>query len=276
MRRGGRILVILGLFLGLLTALGTFAALSQVTTQPQQVDVQKVVVATQNIGGRTEVLAGQIGLADWPTNAIPQGGVFTSMEQVAGQIALYPIAPGQLILPSMLISKEGARQSKTLASILVPENKVLVSYGVSAQGGVAGAVQPGDYVDMMLTLTPTTLPPTTTVSTTTPRPVIGLTGLEGLPVTQLFLQNVLVMHIGTWPTGAAQEQQAGNTGIMTFALDRQDALALKSASEQAGGDGSIWLILRRVGDNRPATAEGVTLQYLNKRFNFNLVPAVNR
>jgi hypothetical protein len=64
--------------------------------------------------------------------------------------------------------------------------------------------------------------------------------------------------------------------MMTFALDRQDALTLKSASEQAGGDGSIWLVLRRVGDNKPASAEGVTLQYLNKRFNFNLVPAVNR
>jgi Flp pilus assembly protein CpaB len=274
MRRGGRILVILGLFLGLLTALGTFVVLSQASTQTQRVDVQQVVVATQSIGGRTEIQAGQIGLLEWPTNAIPQGGVFTSVDQVAGQIALYPIAPGQLILPSMLISKQGATQTKTLASILVPEGKVLVSYGVSAQGGVAGAVQPGDYVDMMLTLAPTL--PSTTTTTATTRPTTALTGLEGLPVTQLFLQNVLVVHVGNWPSGTAQEQQEGNTGMMTFALDRQDALTLKSASEQAGGDGSIWLVLRRVGDNKPASAEGVTLQYLNKRFNFNLVPAVNR
>lgn len=273
MRRGGRILVILGLFLGLLTALGTFVVLSQASTQTQRVDVQQVVVATQSIGGRTEIQAGQVGLLDWPTNAIPQGGVFTSVDQVAGQIALYPIAPGQLILPSMLISKQGATQSKTYASILVPENKVLVSYGVSAQGGVAGAVQPGDYVDMMLTLAPTL--PSTTTTTATTRPTTALTGLEGLPVTQLFLQNVLVMHVGTWPSGTAGEE-TGNTGMITFALDRQDALTLKSASEQAGGDGSIWLVLRRVGDNRPASTEGVTLQYLNKRFNFNLVPAVNR
>lgn len=273
MRRGGRILVILGLFLGLLTALGTFAVLTQNTAQTQKIDVVQVVIATQNIGGRTEIQAGQISIQEWPANAVPQGGVFTSVDQVAGQIALYPIAPGQLILPSMIISKEGAKQTKTLASILVPENKILVTYGVSVQGGVAGAIQPGDYVDMLLTLAPT-LPPTITVPTTPARPT-ALTGLEGLPVTQMFLQNVLVMHIGNWPSGAVKEE-AGGTGLVTFALDHQDALALKSASEQAGGDGSIWLVLRRVGDTKIVTAEGVNLQYLNKRFNFNLVPAVNR
>lgn len=271
MRRGGRILVILGLVLGLLTGLGTFTVLSQQTTQSQKVDVQQVVVATQNIGGRTEIQAGQIGKQDWPSSAIPPGGVFTNIDQVAGNIALYPIAPGQLILPSMVITKGAALQTKTYASILAPENKVLVAFNTTPLGGVAGAIQPGDFVDMMLTLSPSQ--PTTT--TLPAGRTTALTGLEGLPVTQLFLQNVLVMQIGNWPSGAAKEGTAASN-IVTFALDRQDALALKSAQEQAAGDGAIWLVLRRIGDTKPASTEGVTLQYLNKRFNFNLVPAVNR
>jgi hypothetical protein len=55
------------------------------------------------------------------------------------------------------------------------------------------------------------------------------------------------------------------------ALDRQDALSLKSAREQ----GQIDLILRRVGDHAKFdNLEPVTLQYLNKRFKFNLISPI--
>jgi Flp pilus assembly protein CpaB len=164
----------------------------------------------------------------------------------------------------MFIDKSKVNETRSNASYVIPTGKVAVSFSFPT---IANAVQAGDTVDLMLTLSPTGAP-----SASTNRPA-STTGTEGQPVTQLMLQDVLILQIGSW--GAApsngQQQPAGG-GEITFAVERQDALALKSANEQ----GSIQLLLRPAGDHKPATTEPVTLQYLNKRFNFNLLPAVGK
>jgi Flp pilus assembly protein CpaB len=83
------------------------------------------------------------------------------------------------------------------------------------------------------------------------------------------LQDILILQVGPWSTGSSDSKNAGAASLLTFALDRQDALSLKSAREQ----GQIDLILRRAGDHAKFdNLEPVTLQYLNKRFKFNLTP----
>jgi Flp pilus assembly protein CpaB len=82
------------------------------------------------------------------------------------------------------------------------------------------------------------------------------------------LQDLLVLQVGPWSSGSSDSKNAASASLITFALDRQDALTLKSAREQ----GQIDLILRRAGDHKVADTEPVTLQYLNKRFKFNLTP----
>ncbi len=265
MRRGGRILVMLGLVLGLVTALGTFVVLSSTPQPGPSVATRSVIVAQQNIGNLSEIPAEALGKADWPEAALPPSGVFEKIEDVAGKVALQPIFPGQIILPPMITSKDKAKETKTYASLIVPEGKVAVAFQINPQTGVAGAIQPGDTVDMLLTLAPSA-PSTQTVSARAPAP---LTGLEGLPVTQIFLQDVLVVQVGAWPSGGAQDKNApAQANLLTFILDRQDALALKAAREQ----GQLELSLRHAGDHKIIQAEPVTLQYLNRRFNFNLVP----
>ena len=78
--------------------------------------------------------------------------------------------------------------------------------------------------------------------------------------------DILVINVGNWPSGAAgaQEKQAATAQVITFAVNPQDAIALKSAREQ----GIIELALRRAGEHKPVTTEPVTLPYLMKRFNF--------
>ena len=81
------------------------------------------------------------------------------------------------------------------------------------------------------------------------------------------LQDVLVIKVGSWAVATDKNAPAGNA--LTLSIDRQDALALKAAREQ----GSIEIVLRRVGDHKVYDLEPVTLPYLNKRFKFNLTPA---
>ncbi len=260
MRRGGRILVLFGIILGMITAGGVFLFLINNQTSPEQVTTQKVVVAQQNIPGRTEILPEAIALRDWPVAALPQGA-FDRMEGVTGKLAMETIYPGQIILPQMIIDKETVKETRSNASFVVPEGKIGVAFPVSSLSGVAGAIQNGDTVDVLLTLTPNT-------GVVVTRTASSLVGGEGQAVTQLMLQDVLILNVGLWPSANA-EKNAPAAGYVTFALAPQDALALKAAREQ----GVIELVLRRAGDHKPITTEPVNLQYLNKRFNFNLLPS---
>ncbi len=265
MRRGGRVLILLGIILGLVTAIGTFMALS--TTQPpvEQVQTRPVVIAMQNIPDRTEIRSDQVGTQQWP-EPVPAGAI-GNMSDVIGKLALEPIYQGQLILPQMFIDKGKVGETRSNASYVIPEGKVAASFSFST---IANAIQPGDTVDLMLTLSPSGLAGAAGTARPAGTTTTATTGTEGQPVTQLMLQDVLILNIGSWgaaPSGSQQQQQQAPGGEITFALDRQDALALKSASEQ----GSIQLILRRAGDHKQVTTEPVTLQYINNRFNFNLL-----
>ncbi len=262
MRRGGRILIVLGLLLGLITAAVTFITLSQGTTPQETIATRDVVVATQNIGQRAEITLDMVSTASFPINAIP-AGAFEFPQAVVGKLTLMPIYPGQIILPPMIADKPAPIITPTgsIASFMIPEGKVAMAFEISNINGVAGAIQPGDTVDILVTLQASALPPAT------PRPGTATTGTEGLPVTQLTLQDVLVLHVGSW---GIQDRNAPPGGILTFVLDRQDAATLKGFKEQ----GQIDLVLRRVGDRKIYEIEPVSLQYLNRRFKFNLLPGI--
>jgi pilus assembly protein CpaB len=264
MRRGGRILVVLGLLLGAITAIGTFLVLSSAVEQGAQIPTKPVVIALQPIVDRSIISGDAVGIKDWP-EPLPPGQLFDKTADVVGKLAIEPIYPGQIILPPMIIDKQKAGEigTRSNAAFVIPEGRVAMAFSISDITGVGNALQAGDYVDLMLTLQSSGLP--------TCPPAKPCSGTEGLPVTQLMLQDVLVLQVGPWSSGTGESKGGGQASLITFALDRQDALSLKSAREQ----GQIDLILRRVGDHAKFdNLEPVNLQYLNKRFKFNLISPI--
>ncbi len=254
MRRGGRVLVLLGILLGVLTAGGVYFVLLTAQPQTPQVKTISVVVAQQNIASRAEIPPEALGKADWPEPYVPPGA-FERTADVTGKVALEPIYQGQIILPPMLLDKTKVKETRSNASYVVPEGKVAVAYPLTALVGVAGAIQTGDTVDLIMTLSPGGKVMTGTQT---------ITINEG-SVTQFFLQDVLILNLGPWPGPAGQEKSTvPAASILTFAVTPQDALALKTAREQ----GVIEFVLRRAGDHQPFRTEPVTLAYLIKRFNF--------
>ncbi len=253
MRRGGRVLVLLGILLGVLTAGGVYFVLLTAQPQTPQVKTISVVVAQQNIAMRAEILPEALGKADWPEPYVPPGA-FEKTADVTGKVALEPIYQGQIILPPMLLDKTKVKETRSNASYVVPEGKVAVAYPLNPLVGVAGALQTGDMVDLIMTLSPGK------VMTGTQTITIN----EG-SVTQFFLQDVLILNLGPWPGPAGADKNAPPAAsILTFAVTPQDALALKAAREQ----GTIEFVLRRAGDHQPFRTEPVSLAYLIKRFNF--------
>jgi pilus assembly protein CpaB len=263
MRGGGRILVLLGLVFGIIAAGGTFVMLSNSANTTPLVPTKMVVVAQQNVNQRDIIASGAVALKEWPESALPPTGFLESTDLVVGKLALVPIFPGQLVLSPMIVDKKDAETNKSDASFLVPEGKVAVAFPLTDLVGVSGAIQAGDLVDVLLTLNPSALPQS--------RVATAPTGTEGLPATQLMLQNVQILQVGTW---ANKDKNAPAGTSVTLVLSRQDALAIKSARELGIAEFAL----------RPATkdkeiefkTESVTLQYLNRRFNFNLLPASAR
>src|SRR3990172_7949057 len=112
MRRGGRVLVLLGIVLGILTAGGTFLVLSTAQPEGQQIPTRSVVIAQQNITDRTEIAPEAIGKADWPEAFLPPGA-YENTNQVTGKLAIQAIYQGQIILPQMILDKNQIKETRS-------------------------------------------------------------------------------------------------------------------------------------------------------------------
>lgn len=163
----GRLLIILGVILGLAT-LGAVAFLlfgsgmgggligeEEPTPTPgaappeseeAQIPTTQVIVALQPIGRGQPFVAGSIGRRDWPANNVPPDIIADEAETI-GKVAKTEIVQGQVIVRSMLADVAGAGE----ASFQVPPGRLAVAYPINRQSSVAYALQPGDYVDILIT-----------------------------------------------------------------------------------------------------------------------------
>lgn len=163
----GRLLIILGIILGLATVgLVAFLLLgpgaggdgTETPAEEGQAPVQQqpdggssapsvqVIVALQPIARGTEFVAGSIGRRDWPPNNVPPNTIADEAETI-GKVAKTDIVQGQVIVRDMLVDKAGAGE----ASLNIPPGRVAVAYPMNRQTSVAYAIQPGDSVDLLVT-----------------------------------------------------------------------------------------------------------------------------
>jgi len=288
--RRGRLFIILGLILALVTAGGAYLLLSQQKAGPagpQEVPTTRVVVAIQNIGQGQPILPETIAMTDWPKDQVPPGAILNQAD-VAGKLARVPIFQGQVLQREMLIDKEQMIAEGTHASWQIPPGKVAVAFPVTRLSSVAYAVQAGDFVDILITLYLVDVDPETQVKEPVERVGVegGIIGTQTpRQVTQLTLQDVQVLRVGEWNTeqaqaAAAQQQQGRQQGtqetprpagpdIITLLVDQQDALVLKFIRESGA---VVDLALRARDDHNLVSTESVTLDYVVRRFNIAVPP----
>ncbi|NLE76767.1 MAG: Flp pilus assembly protein CpaB [Chloroflexi bacterium] len=289
--RRGRIFIILGLVLALVTAFGAFLLLNQPQNAPsvqQETPTKRVVVAVQNIGAGQPILPETITMTDWPQDQIPPGAILNQAE-TAGKLASAPIYQGQVLQQQMLIGKDDMMLQGTHASWMIPEGMVAVAFPVNRISSVAYAIQAGDFVDVLITVNLVDLDMESQVKQPVER--VGAQGTiigkqEPRQVVQLTLQNVEILKVGDWNTGIPgaepepkeekQQQASGQAtptpkgpDIITVLLDQQDALVLKFLRESGA---VIDLALRARDDRSLVTTESVTLDYIMRRFDITPPP----
>lgn len=258
MRGGGRIFVILGIILALIAGVAVFVVLASAEPQPEVVPTTKLVVAFQQVPARTEISPDQIGEVDWPVRVPTPIGAYERPADVVGKLSRNPIYAGQPIISDMVISKGDIEAQHSNAALLLEQGEVAVALGVTLGSNVAEAIQPGDRVDLIVTYNVEI------------QNALSGQGQGPYVVTQKTLENVLILQVGPWPRDVGEQsssQGGGAIGIVTLQMVEQDALTLKHLEQTAS---SYAFVLRAANDEQIFTTEPVTIEYLNKRFNFNI------
>jgi Flp pilus assembly protein CpaB len=275
--------------------------------------MQEIVVAAQNIPRGYLVTSDAVQTATWPETSVPDGAL-TDLEAVLGRIARVDIVLDMPITEGMLTDMPGDLGAEgSDAALQIPPGKVAYALPVARYSGVAWALRPGDHVDVIISLLVVeldedfqTILPNQSACVQPPEGegcqggvlgrlqvlsngwIVNLTPGEAQRprlVTQLTVQDAVVLHIGDWPgeeyappseevqPEEGEEQPApplrAAVEPLTLVVTPQDAMVLKYAQEVGA---SVDLVLRSAGDTGQVATESVTLQYIIDRFNVELPP----
>jgi len=248
--RGGRIFIIVGivLFVGALAVGFIFLRRSQQTPEPPVTEVEggtpqpevpkgltEIVVAVQNIprGMRITEDINAVILRDWPEDAVPEGAI-TDLEAVYSRVARVDIVREMPILEDMLT--EGTGDLGAIGSgpaLRIPPGKVAYALPVARYSSVAWALQPGDHVDVMLSLLLVDLDeefqsivpnqmrcispseeegcqsgPEGRLEVLSNGWLVSMSASESQRprlVTQLTIQDAVVLHVGDWPAEVEEQ-----------------------------------------------------------------------
>lgn len=245
MNRAGRVLFILGLFISFISGVGVFVLLLLAQPKPTEIATTRVVVAYQEIPGRSEIGPDQVGTTQWPRPVPTPIGALDDPTKAVGKLATGPIYPGQPIVTKMLVDKSAAAgDSRGTAAYVLEKGSVAMAMPITVKSSVADAIQVGDRVDLIVTMHS---PSSTSIST------------------QRLLADVLILQVGSWQK--AQNQSGTASSIVTFQLKEQDALALEYTILHAD---ALTMVLRPANDHELAPLEPVTFDYINQRFGFRL------
>lgn len=183
-----------------------------------------ILVAKNQIDSGTTIenaqASGSLELRDMPQDSVVDGALST-VDPIAGQVALTTIYPGQQILTTLF----GATVADQAASDLaIPPGNLAVSMQFSDPARVAGFVQPGAHVAIFLTTS------------------AGGTGDVSGDFIRVLLPNALVIAVGPTTITPPQNGQAANEealprALLTLGLSQQDSQKLIYAS----GKGQLYL-----------------------------------
>ena len=173
--------------------------------------------------GAAAIAAGQVVKAQIPTQFRPADAV-SDLASIRGEVAVANLTNGQVISSGLFVAQIVAAGTAAQA---VPAGDVAISLSLDSVHSVAGLVQPGDLVDLLIQ-----------------RP----DGSE-----DALYQNVLVLAIGSTVAGtqtAAASTTATNTSnLFTFAVPLDAAARLALVAANADGTSNLYLAL--VAPNSP-------------------------
>ncbi len=198
---------------------------SRMAVDRTRIKTTTVVVARSYIPQGLRLARGDLKVVRFPKASVPPGA-FNSPKRVYGRVLRGSLFPGEPVLASRL-AREGMRGGM---SAIVRTTRRAMAIRVNDVIGVAGFVQPGDRVDVLVTFDKRLY--------------------RDNPQTRIVVQNVLVLAVGRWVQGGTRS----NRGRTRKKPQMVRAVTLQVTPEQserlalAATYGHVVLALRNQGD----------------------------
>ena len=125
-----------------------FADSMKKANEPQVIETDFVVVAQSDIPANTMITADMVTLSELPLEAINPNAV-KLLDEAVGRLTKYPVLAAEQVLYNK-ISTQGDDADKM--SYTLAEGQRAISITVEDFAGVAGNITPGDFVDVVATV----------------------------------------------------------------------------------------------------------------------------
>lgn len=156
--RRGKWIIIVGVVLALVAGGGGFYLLTNAQQQAAEQGVPRVgvVVAAREIPARKQIEAGDVAIREVPQD-VTNAAALTTLDEAVGRISAVTIPTGQLVSKNLLASVSAGGQFSILGpdASIAPDSPNLraVSLNVPDDRAVGGLIEPGQTVDVFVTVT---------------------------------------------------------------------------------------------------------------------------
>jgi pilus assembly protein CpaB len=223
-----------GGLMALVTSIMVFSWLSNLEKpdKPNKIELQTsmVAVVSKPKPWGTTLSADMIKMVPYPKESLPTGH-FASVDRLKGRVLLANLIANEPILESKLAPVDITTGG--VAAVTDPSKRAM-AIKVDEVVGVAGFVNPGNRVDVLVSLR--TDPPTT----------------------KIVVQNVLVLATGTEIERRGKEQEPLPVKVITLVVTPEEAEKLALAASQ----GKVTMALRNQLNAEPILTKGETLKSL--------------
>ena len=211
-------LLFLPVLVGLIVTIAASYYLKRLEPAKAPVEMAEVVVAAKAVPAKTTLTKELLAAKQMPKQYIGTLEI-VKLEEALGKITTVPLAQGELVLKSKLALKD----SKVGLAYHVPQGTRALTIKVNEISGAAGFPEPGDNVDILITLSKE---------------------LVGIDKTRILAEKIPVLAV-------AQETEARSAGVkrdiksyssLTLAVTPEEALRITLGEER----GSLRVLLRPV------------------------------
>ena len=254
-KRSGCIWIGAGAILALLAGVMAFYAIMRGASTPVSVPVLespkvKVVVASRAMGVHELIQSGDVEARSAPVDIVPDSAL-RSTDEAVGWLTVAPLAPGQMVLSSQIISPTIKGAS---AAFVLDKSKVVMAFPADDLMTRNSLLQAGDHVDLLFSL------------------AVPLGQDEGELVTFSALQNLeIAALIRPSDLESKAKAEAGVKGAqplaIVFALTPQDALVLKYLKDMGG---TVDIVLRAPEAKEQFAVQPIHMNYLTDRYQLRI------
>ncbi len=200
-------------------------------TQETALRTSKVVVAATDIEMGSKLTAPMVRIAEFPAGSVPAGALGEETKAI-DRVVLVKLTKGEPVLEARL-APEG---SKAGLSAIVGKGKRAITVKVNEVAGVAGFIQPGSYVDVLVNT----------------QEEGGNRGDKDLSLSKIVLERILVLAVAQETTTDANKPKV--VSAVTLELTPEEAEKL----DLARSVGTLSLALRNQVDQANVQTQGAT------------------